>query len=952
VARSEHEAAADFARDLKRRVEGEVRADLADRLLYATDASIYKQVPRAILVARAVEDLHAAVEVSREHGVPLTARGAGTSLEGQAIGPGLVVDLTGLDRVLDVDPDARVARVQPGVVQQRLGEELDPYGLAFGPDTASVDRATLGGMAGNNSAGIRSIVYGKTVDAVVRARFLCASGEELDLRDVELERAEALAPAPGTEGLVLREALRVRRELAGEVAARYPRIPRRVTGYNLDELVGPGPLRLARAVVGSEGTLGVFTELTVSLVEPPRAVAAALVHFDRLPDALEASVSVVGELEPSAVELVDGMIVDLARASPTYRRYTRLVSGSPQSVLLVEFFAESDADGRARLDRLERLLSRRGLGRDFRPLSEPGESAEAWALRKAGLPLLMAMRGDAKPIAFVEDCAVPVDRMPEYVRGTEEIFARQGVRAGYYAHASVGCLHVRPILDLKRAEDVTRMRSISVEVCDLAISLGGAISGEHGDGYAKSEHLVRQFGPRLTEAFGRWKAAFDPTGLMNPGKIVDPEPLDANLRLGPRYAPPEIRSYLDFSPEGGFGAAAELCNGNGACRKLAGTMCPSFMVTRDERDTTRARANLLRSILDGTLPPGELTGDSMYGVMELCVGCKGCRSECPAGVDVAKLKTEFLAHYRAAHGVPRRSRLFSDPGRLFRMARPIAPVANAVARSWVGRSAKRRMGVAPERPLPAVSRRGFRRHAGVRRAGGQAGAVALFVDTFTEYLMPEIGHAAVRVLEALGFGVVVPETVCCGRPMLHEGLVDRARERIRHNAEVFLGMDDSVEAVLVLEPSCASALVEDAAWVDRSATEAMGVVRLFDEFVADRGSPELFREGEPLLLHGHCHAKSLWGTEPTVAALSLVPNTDVAVVDSGCCGMAGSFGYEAEHFELSRAMGERVLFPAVRETSRRVIAPGISCRQQIRFGTGREALHPAEYLAAKLRASR
>jgi FAD/FMN-containing dehydrogenase/Fe-S oxidoreductase len=940
--------AEDFAGDLQDRVEGVVRAGLADRLLYSTDASVYKQVPRAVLIPRSVEDLHAAVAVCTEHRVPITPRGAGTSLEGQAIGPGLVIDCSRhLNRVLSVDQEAETATVEPGIVQDALRSALRPYGLVLGPDTATVDRATVGGMAGNNSSGARSIVYGKTVDALVSAKLLCADGSQLELGAVAAADVERLAAGDGRAAKVLAEALRVRRDLPEEIDARYPKVMRRVAGYNLDELVRPEGPHLARAVVGSEGTLGIVTELTLRLVRPPNAVGTALVHFDRLSEALEATVAIVEELGPSAVELVDALIVELAKESPTYRRYTGFVVGRPESLLLVEFFGESESEAEAKIDALESLLATRGLGRDLVRLDTPRKVQEAWALRKAGLPLLMSLPGAAKPIAFVEDCAVPVDRLPEYVAGTKEIFARHGASAGYYAHASVGCLHVRPVLDLRRAEDVKAMREISVEVCDLAMSLGGCISGEHGDGYAKSEHLERQFGPTLVDAFKRWKGAFDPDGLMNPGKIVDPLPLDSNLRLGASYRPPAIRTNLDFSREGGLAGAAELCNGNAACRKLAGTMCPSYMATRDERDTTRARANMLRSIMDGTLPSSELTGRAMYDVMDLCVGCKGCRSECPTGVDVAKLKTEFLSHYRAAHWVPLRSRLFSDPARMFKLARPVAPLANALGGSRLSSAVKRRLGIVPERELPRVARKGFRRTASPTAAGAR-GSVALFVDTFTEYLYPEIGHAAVKVLSALGYGVELPKTGCCGRPLLHEGLVDKARRRATTNYRTLSAVAERVEAIVVLEPSCASVLAEDIAWLVPEARSLRGHVKLFEEFVAERGSPDAFGSGEPLLLHGHCHAKALWGTEPTVAALGLPAGTDVEVVDSGCCGMAGSFGFEAEHLQVSMAMGERALFPAVRATDRTVIAAGTSCRQQIRFGAAKTALHPAEYLASKL----
>ena len=705
--------------------------------------------------------------------------------------------------------------------------------------------------------------------------------------------------------------------------------------------------------MGSEGTLGLTMRATLNLVPRPEATGLLVTMFRTRDEALEANLALL-ELGPAAVELMDRFLLDLARKQREMSRHLAFLEGDPGAVMIAEF-AGPAAELPARLSQARRHLEARKWGYAWREVQDPDLKTSVWKVRKAGLPLVLGIPGRRKPIAFVEDTAVAPERLLEFVHRFDEIMEAHGTEAACYAHASVGCLHLRPMLDLKDAEDVRRMASISEAVTELVMSLGGALSGEHGDGKAHSHWLPRIFGPRVYEAFRAVKRAFDPQNVMNPGNIVEAPALTENLRFGPSYRVELPKTALDWSAEGGFDLAVEMCNGAGVCRKTqTGTMCPSFMATHDEEHSTRGRANAIRAALSGALPPGALTSKRMFEVMELCLQCKGCKAECPSNVDLAKIKLEFLCQYYKENPVPLRTRLFANAELLARVGAALAPVSNWVLGSPLWPVLARAMGVAPQRRLPPYARPTFdtwwRRRP--RRPRGDRPRVALFVDTWANYNETSVARSAVRVLEAAGFAVEPARKVCCGRAALSKGLVDPARRAARQNLDLLAPYAEAGIPVVGLEPSCILTVRDEYLWLEpgeRSQRVAQACFT-FEEFLADRPIP--LRAGPArVLLHGHCHQKSLVGTGPVRRLLTQVPGLEVEEVDSGCCGMAGSFGYEAEHYAVSQEIAARVLFPAVkkaREAGMPVVASGTSCRHQVLEGTGVRSLHPAEFLAGLL----
>jgi FAD/FMN-containing dehydrogenase/Fe-S oxidoreductase len=932
------------------RLEGYLRTDEASRALWSTDASIYLRKPIGVVVARSEEDVKLALAAARELGLPITPRGTGTSLAGQATAPGLALDVSEMQRVVNLDLNGRSCSVEPGTIQGELNALVEPHGLVFGADTSTSDVATLGGMVGNNSAGMRSILYGTTADQVLSLRCVLADGETVELRSLPRQEAKRRARHADAEARLLRGALGIGERYADEIKRRFPRMIRRVSGYGLDALIDPEIFDLTRLVCGSEGTLAVVTRAEFRLAELPLQRALSSLEFDSLDAAARATVELL-KLDPSALELLDDVAISRARASTAYAGSTRFVHGNPKALLLVEWSGtEEELD--ARFAGLEEIAD--GVGAlHATPLRAKDEMQATVKLRKSILPLLLGTTEREKPVAFVEDAAVPPERLEEFIGRFEEIVEKNGTWACFYGHASVGCLHVRPALDTSSPAGSARMRRIAEEVTDLVVDCGGSLSGEHGDGLARSEFLEKMYGPEILRAFSEVKELFDPQGILNPGVIVDPPPMDRQLRIGPGRRRLSINTSLDFSNQGNLAAAVELCNGSGFCRKkTGGTMCPSYMVTLDEKDTTRARANMLRSVIDGTLPPEELTGERMREIMDLCVGCKACKSECPSQVDVASMKTEVLSQMGKTNGFSARQKAAGHIRKQLALASRSPSLYNAASGTRLARRMAALAGLDPRRSLPKVTRKTFSRRFPSLPQGVGPAEVALFNDTWNEYQRPEIGVGAVRLFAASGARIHLPRVVCCGRPMLSEGLVDEARKNARRNLDLLYPLVERGVPLVGLEPSCILTIRDDYGKLlpDNERVERLaGATRLFEEALLAL-EPELpLHEGSPVLLHGHCHQKALVGTGPTEKALSLASGADVEVVDSGCCGMAGLFGYESGHYEVSMKMGERRLFPAVRGAEDRVVvAPGTSCREQISAGTNRRALHPAEYLAALL----
>jgi FAD/FMN-containing dehydrogenase/Fe-S oxidoreductase len=969
----------DLERELSRVISGDVRFDPMSRLLYSTDASMYQVEPIGVVVPRDADDVQAAIEVARKNRVAVLPRGGGTSLTGQTVNHALVLDFSRwMHRVLEVNAEERWVRVQPGVVQDNLNAHVRPLGLLFGPDTSTSSRATLGGMLGNNSGGSHSIAYGLTVNHVLEVTAILADGSRVVFGDVDEATFAAKARRPGLEGDIYRGVAKIRDEYGEEIRKLLPWHWRRVAGYNLNELIpelrarfgrpphetangnGPRPLNMARLVVGSEGTFLTIVEAKMRLCPRPKTTALDVIHYETIQQALESSASIL-ETGPYAAELTDKMILDLARGNIEQSARMGFVQGDPGAIMIVEYAGETEREVRAKVDALEARRAREGWGYAAHLAYDPAAQQSIWKLRKAGLGLLLGLKGDKKPIAFVEDTAVDPKRVHEFVPRFREILGKHGAEGAYYGHCSVGCLHIRPVIDLKSARGLQQVRAIADEITDLVLEFGGTISSEHGDGRARTPFLERMYGPRIMEAFRALKRTFDPDDRMNPGNIVGNGALTEHLRYGDQYKTWEPKTLLDFSERGGFAASIEMCNGVGQCRKtLEGTMCPSFMVTNDEEHSTRGRANAFRAVLSGRTAPEEFTGQRLYETLDLCLECKGCKAECPANVDMAKMKYEFLYHYYRVHGLPLRNRLFGRIEELNRLGTRLAPVVNWLSALGPSRWLLERIaGIDRRRPLPSLARQTFtdwmrRRPA---RPDAPRGEVVFFNDTFVTYNCPEIGRAAVELLEAAGYRVVTVDKKCCGRPMISKGMLEEAREHLRWNVEQLYPYAKRGVAIVGLEPSCLLTLRDEAVDLLRS-DEARVVAReslLLEQFLLrekERGLELPFApHGKKALLHGHCHQKAIVGTAPTVAALRWA-GYDVSEVDSGCCGMAGSFGFEREHYELSIAIGGRRLVPAVKaaDPATEVIAPGMSCRQQIEHLAGRRAKHPAEALRAALAA--
>ena len=949
----------DLEQELRRAVEGDVRFDTYSRLLYSTDASMYQVEPIGVVLPRHADDVQAVIDIANRLEAPLLPRGGGTSLTGQTVNRAVVLDFSRhMAKVLEVNAEERWARVQPGVVQDELNQHVRPTGLLFGPDTSTSNRATLGGMIGNNSGGAHSIAYGLTIEHVLEVSTILADGSRATFGEVTPEAFRAKTQSPDLEGEIYREVARIRETYRDEIAARYPKHWRRVCGYNLDELIKDRPLNMARLVVGSEGTLLTVVDAKVRLVPRPKATAVDVIHYRDIQEALESSQAIL-ETGPYAVELTDKMILDLARGNIEQSKRMGFVQGDPAAILIVEYAGETDTEAKSKVGALEALRGRDRFGYASHIAYDVGEQQSIWKLRKAGLGLLLGTKGESKPIAFIEDTAVDPKHLPEFIPRFREIMAKHGAQGAYYGHCSVGCIHIRPLVNLKTARGLEQVRRIAEEIFDLVLSFGGAISSEHGDGRARSPFLERVYGPAIFQAFKGLKAAFDPRNLMNPGNIVASPGITEHLRYGPTYRTWEPRTLLDFSAQGGFAAAVEMCNGVGVCRKnLEGTMCPSYMATHDEEHSTRGRANALRAVLSGKVPLEDFAGHRLYEVMDLCLECKGCKAECPSNVDMAKMKYEFLHHYYSVNGLPLRNRLFGGIARLSWLGSRLAPLSNWIARSLPNRFLMERLiGIDSRRPLPAFARETFTDWFDRRRPRLDAprGSVVLFHDTFVTYNTPEIGQAAVELLEAGGYCVELVNKKCCGRPLISKGMLTEARGHAEWNVARLYPWAARGVAIVGLEPSCLLTLRDETPELVRT-DEARTVARssyLLEEFLLrerQRGLSLPFRHGHRrALLHGHCHQKAMVGTAPTVQALRWA-GFEVDEVDSGCCGMAGSFGFEKEHYDISVALGNRRLVPAVKAAPEgtEIVAPGISCRQQIAHLAERRAKHPAEVLRAAL----
>lgn len=978
-----------FSAALAGKVAGEVRLDKLTRALYSTDASVYQIVPRGVVIPRNADDVIATVKACARHGVPLTARGGGTSQAGQSIGPGVILDCSKyFNRILEINQAERWVRVEPGCVLDELNLELKSLGLQLPLDISTSDRATLGGMIANNSSGTHSVIYGKTVDYVLEIKAVLADGSVAHFRPVDETELAAKCQQRDREGECYRTALRLARQHAEEIDRRFPKILRRVGGYNLDLVAvqaddtrdTPTPFNLAPLLVGSEGTLAVTLEAKLRLGELPKAKALLVVQFDQLLDALAVTPAILAH-RPAAVEVVDKYVLDSTRLNAEASRLRDFLTGDPGAILIVEFYADSAAEMPTHLYALEADLRQRGQGCYFHRATDLVAQARIWKLRRLSLGLSMAEKGDAKAISFVEDTAVAPERLRDYIAEFLDIIARHGTTAGVYAHASVGCLHVRPIVNLKTEDGVRKFEAIASEVADLVLKYGGTLSGEHGDGLVRSPFMERMYGPKLYGAFRELKQAFDPQGILNPGKIVDAPPLATNLRYGPKYVTPNVPTTFDFTADGGIARAAELCAGVGECRKRrGGTMCPSYQATREELHSTRGRANTLRLALTGQLELQGLTDPAVKEALDLCLECKACKSECPTNVDMARLKAEFLHQYFQKHGVPWRNWIFGEVAWLTQKG---GRLGNWLVRSRLGRwlndklfSIDRRR-IAPKlATVPFLHQLGGLMARWQQTIGGPRPGALLFPDTFANHFEPQLGNALCELVFAAGRGIIPGMTQepptsqqsflphglrCCGRPMISNGLLDRAVVNARTNVKALHEIAQRGSPIIACEPSCILTIKDDYPALLRGEERQMAetvAARCFtaEEYLdtslaaAPPGSVS-FRSGpKKILVQAHCHQRALVGIEPTLRLLRRIPGTEVIDLDAGCCGMAGSFGYEKEHYEISRLVGEQRLFPTIRQAPSNavIVAPGFSCRMQIEHFTGRKVVHPVELLSSLL----
>jgi len=975
---------------LRQELKGDVLFDVASRGRYATDASIYQIMPVGVVVPRDQADLIMALDIARDAGASVLARGAGTSQCGQTVGESILIDNSKwLNGVIEFEEEARLVTVEPGIVLDHLNAWLKPYGLWFPVDVSTGAQCTIGGMAGNNSCGSRSIEYGNMVHNVQAIDAVLADGTQARFGPLaEMAReGRVRAIAEGLRRIATREASEIREQM--------PKVLRRVGGYNIDVFdcqnprayTDDGKANLAHILVGSEGTLAYSRQLTLKLSPLPTHKVLGVVNFPTFYEAMDMTQHIV-KLGPVAVELVDRTMIDLSMSNPAFRPVIeRALVGSPQAILLVEFAGEEQASLQPKLDDLVTLMSDLGLPGSVVRMADANAQKALWEVRKAGLNIMMSMKGDGKPVSFIEDCAVPLEHLAEYTDRLTQVFHRHGTEGTWYAHASVGTLHVRPILDMRR-DGGGKMRAIAEEAAELVREYKGAFSGEHGDGLCRGEWVAWQYGPRIHEAFREIKSLFDPNNRFNPDKIVQPPRMDdsRNFRFPPSYQARPLQPALDWSSwnvmrdpitgvetqpgEGGDRAqglakAVEMCNNNGHCRKFdAGTMCPSYRVTKDEKHVTRGRANTLRLALSGQLGEEGLASPEVKDVLDLCVSCKGCKRDCPTGVDMAKIKIEARAAWAQRNGLRLREKLVAFMPRYAPFASSVAPLVNLMDRiPLLSPAFKRAIGLAPARSLPKFGRAFLSKSKRLEKAPVGPKSVVLFVDTFNNYMEPENAAAAEQVLIAAGYRVHYATSndgrpLCCGRTFLSAGLVDEAKSEARRALDTLRPFVKAGVPTVGLEPSCLLSLRDE--FVSYGfGDEAKRLAEhsfLFEEFlVREREAGRLSLKlkavpGNTAMVHGHCHQKAFDAFRPVQTVLGWIPGLEVKPVESSCCGMAGSFGYEAEHFDASRAMAELSLLPAIRKAGPGTIfvADGTSCRHQIHDGAGADAIHVARVLAMAL----
>ncbi len=922
--------------------------------MYATDASLYQIEPLCIVVPRDESDVFAATRLAREHQVSILPRGGGTSLAGQTVGQSMVIDFSKyMTAILEFDAEEKWVKVQPGISRDDLNLFLAEHGLIYAPDPATSSRANIGGMVGNNSSGTKSILYGKTIDHLLQMKLLLSDGTILETQALDSPDYDQKCAGDSREAALYQRFREIIFRESEEIKAKFPKTMRRVGGYPLDEFVYTDQWNLSKLFCGSEGTLGLTLDVTVNVVDLPKAKCICVVHFDQGIDAIKAVPTMVS-YQPSCVEILDDTVIKMSRENLTTKRHTHWIEGDPVSVQIVEFFGDTQAEIVARAEQMIGALQQQGFGYAYPIFTSEQDMIDVWTIRKKGLGLMLGRPGDKKAIAFIEDAAIPLDVLPDYITEVQAVCDKYQTEAAVYAHASVGVIHVRPFMDMTDQVDIDRFKAIAEETFQLVKKYKGSWSGEHGDGLVRSPFNRDFFGDRLYQTFKEVKRLFDPDGLMNPGKIVDAPPIDHNLRYGASYRDQQIDTVYHYREDQGFHESVHMCGGVGECRKKSGgTMCPSFKATADEEHSTRGRANALRLAMSGQLGTDGLTDDRLIEVLDLCLSCKACKSECPSNVDMAKLKSEVWQKKFDAGKISLRDKLINRSHIQSRqLSGALAPVVNLVQNSYPVRwAAEKIAGIEKQRKLPTYASQtlGSWYHKHYRTQNTEE--VVLFADTYINYHETHIGKAAIQLLDQCGYRVVLAEVGCCQRPRISNGFLRNAKKDGTTVAEKLKVYLDKEIPILVCEPSCATAfhldlpdLIDDAAL----AKQLKAGVHMIDVFLHDalnsgQLSGSFQSKYEHLKIHGHCHQKAIYGTT-AMASVYQAGDIDHEILDTGCCGMAGSFGYEKEHYAISKKVGEDRLFPAIEKmkSGESLVACGVSCRHQIEHFSERKALHWVE----------
>lgn len=944
--------------ELKKIIEGEVYCDPITREVYSVDASIYEIVPKVVIVPKNNQDILNTIQFAKKYKLPISPRGAATGITGGCLGKGIILDTSKyLNKILEINYEEEYVICEPGVIQDQLNEALAVEDYRLGPDTSTGNRATLGGMLANNAAGARSLFYGKMVDHILEVDIALENGQIITLGDLHSD---------DNASDIYLKIMQIKEKYKEEIKTKFPKIPRRVSGYNLDELIKDETFNLAKLIAGSEGTLGIITKMKIRICKKPKQIGLCLLFFANIIEGLK-HIEEILEYSPLSVEMIDDHIIEMGKRSPAMQGKLAWLQGNPKMILAVEFQAENVENLKEKIITFQTGMTDHHIGYSQNSLLEKEDMNHVWDIRKAGLGLLLSKRSYSRAIAFIEDISVAPKNLAPFMENFLQLLKKHNKEAGIYGHVGSGCMHIRPYIDLRDEKEIQLIEEIMKEVTNLLIKYGGSLSGEHGDGYIRSWLNKKLFGDKLYQAFMEIKEAFDPSNLMNPNKIVEGLPLNHDLRMDPSVVQNKLDTFLDFSKEGGFELSVDLCNGNGQCRKPEKLMCPSFQATQDEYDTTRARAQVLRAIINGKLPKKEFKGKNVQSILKLCLECKGCKTECPSQIDMAKIKSELLYQHQKENGTPLRSKIFSHIGIINKWLSPFAKIANVFLRSCFNKLMMSFFGISAKRDLPILASETFsswlKKNKSIRDNNGNTHIVVLFNDTFTEYNFPEIGIAAYKTLEKLGYTVIVPEWNCCGRPMISKGFLEQAQKACKENVTILSSYARQNLSIIVLEPSCLSAFTDDYLSFFKDGNKELKEMSndisnaciSFEKFILNHYKKHGFDKlkhnpySSDIIVHRHCHQKALEKENSIIELLKFL-NIVATEIPSGCCGVAGSFGYEKEHYAISMKIGELHLFPFIKKHSKEVviIANGASCRGQILHGTQRKAFHIAEIMPSIL----